>query len=76
MAFSLKFQKKSPPLEQFILTLGQNNFGKKIPFLQEKKMLLILPSMHIAYHFGNEVKKGSSKIPQSSIGLGAVVGIK
>ena len=23
------------PLEQFLLTVGQNNFGNKIPFLQE-----------------------------------------
>ena len=33
MAFSLKFQKFSQSLDQFFLTVGQNNFGNKIPFI-------------------------------------------
>ena len=32
-AFSLEFQKFSRSLEQFFPTVGQNNFGNKIPFL-------------------------------------------
>ena len=32
MAFSLEFQKFFSTLEQFFLTVGQNNFGNKIPF--------------------------------------------
>ena len=32
LAFSLEFQNFSRSLEQFFLTVGQNNFGNKIPF--------------------------------------------
>ena len=32
MAFSLEFQKISQSLEQFFLTVGEINFGNKIPF--------------------------------------------
>ena len=32
LAFSLEFQKNSQSLEQFFLTVGEINFGNKIPF--------------------------------------------
>ena len=47
---SKKFQSFSRSLEQFILTVGQNNFGNKIPFLGsrllEKKILQVFFWLH------------------------------
>ena len=37
--------------EQFFLTVGQNNFGNKIPFLQKTKPL----NPHPKYLFGIEI---------------------
>ena len=39
-AFSLKFQKLSRSLEQFFLSVGQNNFGNKIPLLNSNRNLM------------------------------------
>ena len=46
-AFSLEFQIFSQLLQQFFLTVGQNNFGNKIPFLFVHKFQKSLFRLHV-----------------------------
>jgi hypothetical protein len=75
-AFSLEFQKFFPPsLEQFFLTVGQNNFGKKIPRNSGKQ--IALPSLswinkvehdfHVDFMFEHMAIEFTTSVPKTRV---------
>ena len=49
MTQKLKFKRSSQSLEQFFLTVGQNNFGSKMPFMSGGKFVFELKGNYVTY---------------------------